>query len=305
MSDKVKFEMTAVIPVYQYANLQPTVHTEADSFEEARDIALKQIQSIWGAVSEGGKKLQVSGVTSSPKSFVPKICDFTGAQVLMDEQSHTYQDAAGNKYLSGSTFATSFKGKFDARAISAKMATKHEVNQDHILSMWKTNAEASTSLGTAIHAGLELYGKYLQLSHKIKGSEESALHKNAIIKKIVQQFYEGRENETALYEAFAVDTDKHLCGFIDRLLIVDKEKKIVRVQDYKTNPDINKRETVVGPFKDVITSTSLGLYWLQLSFYAYIITKAGFTVEGLDIFNYDGTEWQTYQHPVIDISAAL
>lgn len=305
MSDKVKFELTAVIPVYQYANLQPKVFTEGDSFEEARDTALKQMKTIWDATAEGGKKLGIGPVASSPVSLVPKTCDFTGAQILMDEGNHTYQDAAGNKYLSGSTFATSFKGKFDARAISAKMATKYEVNQDHILSMWKTNAEASTSLGTALHAGLELYGKYLQLSHKIKGSEESALHKNALIQRIVKQFYEGRENETALYEAFAVDTEKHLCGFIDRLLIVDKEKKIVRVQDYKTNPDINKKETVVGPFKGVIENSSLGLYWLQLSFYAYILTKAGFTVEGLDIFNYDGEKWVTYQHEVIDISAAL
>lgn len=306
MSDKIKLSMTGVVPVYQYANLQPTVEVEADTFEEARDLALSQMKTIWDSVSEGGKKLEIGkGLSQSTAVLSKKVCDFTGASLLMDEVAHTYQDETGQRYLSGSTFANGYKAKFNAPAIAAKTAAKYGLTTEAVLSMWGTNAEASTSLGTAIHAGLELYGKYLPVSMKTKGTNEAALHKNLVLRKIVEQFYEGRENEQAMYEAFAVDKDKKLCGFIDRLLIVDAEKKIVRVQDYKTNPDVNKKETILDPFKGVVENSSLGAYWLQLSFYAYILTKAGYTVEGLDIMNYDGTKWVTYQHDVVDISAEI
>lgn len=302
----VKFALTATIPVYQYANLQPTIETEAETFEQAKSEALQQMKQIWDQVAEGGKKLE-TGTTPQPNNaaWAVKVCDFTANEVLMDEANHTYQDTQGNKYLSGSSFAHRYEKPFDAKSIGTAYASKHGVDVKDILSMWQTNAEASTSLGTAIHAALELYGKYLQLSEKTKGSSESALHKNPILAPIVTQFFAGREKEEAMYEAFVVDTDKHLCGFIDRLLIVDKEKKIVRVQDYKTNPDINKKKQVLAPFKDIVEGTSLGLYWLQLSFYAYILTQAGYTVEGLDIFNYDGKKWVTYTHDVIDIGSEL
>jgi hypothetical protein len=305
MSEKIKVSLTAVIPVYQYANLQPTVEVEADTFEEARDKAMAQIKTVWDSVSEGGKSLDVKGVQTSQAKLVTKTCDFTGSKVLMDEEAHKYFDGNGNPYQSGSSFAHRFKTKFEAGPISGKMAGKYGVSQQDILDMWSKNAEASTSLGTAIHAGLELYGKYLELSQTIKGTNESALHKNPIVREAVEKFFKGRENEKALYESFAANVDKRMCGFIDRLLFVDVDNNVVRIQDYKTNPDIRKKETILAPFKGVVESSTLGAYWLQLSFYAYILEKAGYTVQGLDIFNYVNGEWVTYSNNVVDISGAI
>lgn len=303
--EKTKVSIAATIPVYQYANLQPTVEAEADTFEEARDMALTRMKTIWDSVAEGGKKLDVSTQTA-PATLVPKICTFTRHQVLMDEASHTYQDADGNRYLSGSAFANRYKEKFDSQLMANASAKKHGVKAEDLLNLWSINSEASTSFGTAVHAGLEMYGKYLELSKKTKnGTDEAALHKNPVIAGIVLSFYQGRENEEALYEAFVANSDKHLCGFIDRLLVVDKENRVVRVQDYKTNPNIHKKKKVLAPFTKVVDNTELGHYWLQLSFYAYILELAGYTVEGLDIFNYDGEKWTAYSHDVVDISGEI
>lgn len=300
MSEKVTFELGATIPTRQYENVQPKVTVVADTFEEARDEALRQIQSITQMVSD--KPLTVNFQSQTPSSnFIKQICEISGTEVPFDVNKHQY----GPGWIGGSTFAHNYVTPFNKEMIGPKFANKFDVDVDEVYSMWDLNAEASTSLGTAIHAALELYGKYYNLSMLTKGNTESCLHKNPILTPIVEQFYKGRETEEAGYEVFVADAEKKFCGFIDRLLFVDKDKKIVRVQDYKTNPDINKKETILEPFKGVIENTKLGAYWLQLSFYAYILTKAGYTVEGLDIFNYTEGEWITYQHDVVDISVTL
>lgn len=301
MATPVEFDLTAVIPTYQYANIQPTVHTTGETFEEARDKALVQMKSIWDQVAEGGKTLNLPIQQTTSASFVDQICQVSGTKVPFDAVAHKY----AHGWTGGSTFAHRYKKPFLKEFMAGKMATSYGVKAEDILAMWAANSEASTSLGTAIHAALELYGKFSNLSLKIKGTHESSLHKNPILTDIVNKFYQGRSNEDAGYEIFVADAEKKFCGFIDRVLYVDRDKKIVRVQDYKTNPDINKKETILSPFNGVVDNTTLGAYWLQLSFYAYILAKAGYTVQGLDIFNLENGEWVTYQHDVVDISVTF
>lgn len=312
MSDKIKLSMTAVIPTAQYANLQPTVEVEGDTFEEARDTALRQIQTVSAMVSD--KPLQVNfgngGETIQVDKQLPQRKALTGGTYGYDDATHKYEPG----FLSGSAFSHKYISPFNRDAISSAFAAKHDVDQQDVLDMWSMNGEASTSLGTSIHAALELYGKYKNLSMATKGTTESCLHKNPILKKVVEVFFKGREDEKAIYEPLVANRDKKLIGFIDRLLVVDADKKIVRVQDYKTNPDIHKKKSILAPFKGVIEGTELGAYWLQLSFYAYILELAGYTVEGLDIFNFvtteqeDGSlvvEMETHSHDVVDITPGL
>jgi len=150
---------------------------------------------------------------------------------------------------------------------------------------------------------LELYGKYLSLSRIVKGTDESAMTKNPVLKPIVEAFFEGRAGEDAHYEVFVADPVLKHCGQIDRLLVV--EGRTIRVQDFKTNTDLTKSESISLPFKGVVESSKLGAYWLQLSFYARILQSHGFVVEGLDIFHWDGSSWVTYSHDVVDISEVL
>ena len=305
-----KFKINAVIPTAQYANLQPEIEVEAATYEEAQELALSRMAEFWNRVCEPGKEMKVAmpvatGQPTQTNSYEEKVCEVSGALVLFDKDSHTYVDKEGHPYLSGSTFAGRYKSKFNADVVSKSFAAKYKVPQDDVLNMWSLNGETSTSLGTAVHNALELYGKYLQLSLKTKGTSESALTKNMILQPIVESFFKGRENENAGYEVFIADEKNHLCGFIDRLLIVDEKKKIARIQDYKTNANINKAETIKPPFKGVVSNTILGAYWLQLSFYAYIMQQQGWTIEGLDIFNYEDGEWKLYQSEVVDISGEI
>jgi hypothetical protein len=231
--------------------------------------------------------------------------ELTGGFALFDDATHTYTDEAGNVYLSGSVFCKRYSEPFPREAILPKMATKYGVKADDISAMWELKREASSSFGTGLHAALELYGKYAQLGAKTgKDGANSALHDQPIIQKVVEEFYSDRKNETAYYEPFVVDVDGKLCGQIDRLLITGE--KLCRVQDFKTNADINKVNsptTLKKPFGNM-KNTNRNLYWLQLSFYAHILKKAGWTVEGLDIFHYTD-KWETYSADPIDLSAVL
>ena len=185
------------------------------------------------------------------------------------------------------------------------MATKHEdVTPESIQDMWAKNGEVSTNYGTAIHTALELRGKYSDLSMTLKNSLEYVTSKNPAIASIVDNFFEGREDEDARYEVFVADEETLSCGSIDRLLVVNKKEKIVRVQDFKTNYDIFKKKKILEPYAGLVNKNELGYYWIQLSFYAAILEKYGYTVEGLDIFwlNPSGNMWVEHSHDVLEVA---
>lgn len=234
-------------------------------------------------------------------------------------------------YLSGSAFPKKFYPVFDEPGILDAMVEKHWATEsdEHkakmrksILSMWGLNRDASTGYGTAIHAALENYDTYHTLGDKLKTVKvlktktnvgpNKALSRNPFLKKIVEDFHEKFGGEyIRLSEQFVWLHDKKLCGSIDRIKVIDAEKKIVRIQDFKTDGDIHEKTYQVSdsPFKKIMGNELLDLHWLQLSFYAYILQQYGYTVEGLDVYWLNPEKlckgenaWEEFSGKVIDIS---
>lgn len=301
---KVFMQLSATVPVVQYGNLTPTFYGIGEDTQEVSSKLESNVVDFWNKYCESGKELNAPSLVQ--KNFKKVKSDFTGVELLFDEETHTYYSLdQQSKYLSGSTFANKFKGPFPADFISAKMADKYKVNQKDILDMWKLNGAVSTNLGSAIHEAIQLYGEYLEISKAVKdGSDESALHSNYIMKDIVKAFFTNeRKKEKAVYEAFVADEELKLCGFIDRLVITGDKKCII--EDFKTNPDITKPVKILKPFTKVIDNSVLGNYWLQLSFYAHILERAGWEVEKLRILNLVDGEWVVHESKVIDIKEGL
>ena len=268
-----EIQMSAVIPTAQYANITPTITVEVDDdVEEAKALAMSHITAISRQYAEEGKALQAAtGGT--------RVDCFVGGSILYDPVAHVYTNEAGDVYLSGSQYAKQFAKPFEAEAIAQKMENKSGIPAGDILEIWDKARLASASFGTAIHEALEMYGKYTETCEKL----EKQYHQSNIpmVKDIVTDFFKGRENETAVYEAMVVDHDRKWAGQIDRLLITGDKK--CRVQDYKTNGELK-------PDK-------LEEYWHQLSFYAAILQAGGWTVEGLDIHHWSGV-WTTHTSKV-------
>ena len=245
-------------------------------------------------------------------------------------------------YLSGSAFPKRFYAEFNEQEMLGKIVDKHypdasdeekEKIKEALLAMWGLNREASTGYGTAIHAALENYDTYHKLGDKTKKVEtfktkpdrvgpNKALSRNPFLKKIVEDFHEKFGGDyVRLSEQFVWLHDKKLCGSIDRVKVIDAEKKIVRIQDFKTDGDIHEKtyQLTDSPFYKLTQGKTpkmgkelLDLHWLQLSFYAYILKQYGYTVEGLDVYwlNPDKlvtgeNAWEEFSHDVIDISKAL
>lgn len=92
----------------------------------------------------------------------------------------------------------------------------------------------------------------------------------------------------------------HMGGFIDRLLITGEKR--CRVQDYKVSADIDKRDSnqkLHNEFKET-EKTKVAGHALQLNYYAFCLHKAGWTVEGLDIFARD-KGWAHYELDLYDM----
>lgn len=269
---KVKYSLTAVVPVAQYANLQPTVEVEAETIEDAEKQVLPYIEGFYNKYSEKSKIGAVKKATN-PKRVLEK--DLFGNEIFYDEEAHEYTNSLGEVYLSGSKYAK--EDDFDAEYWAQEFVNKYDLDPEdkqNIIDMWSVNGNASSSFGTALHAAIELYGKYSHIADIIdidlktgtrkklsaKAEKNSALSKLPYLQQVAKSFFVGeRATEKALYEVLVVDHKNKRAGRIDRLVITEDGK--YKIRDMKTNHKINK------PERDTYTK--------QLSFYGDIIKVNG------------------------------
>lgn len=279
----VKYTLTAVVPVAQYANLQPQIQVEAESIEEAEKQVLPYIEDFFNKYSDGDKKIGAAKLIKSKTRSLEK--DIFGNEIFYDDVLHQYTNSLGEIYMSGSKYAEQFEKPFNSQDIADKIVAKHKLSRSEaakIQEMWELKSRASASYGTAIHAALELYGKYKDLAESI--DKITHIHDNNSLNRAVQLFYSDHpDTKNVKNECLIVDHSKKRAGRIDRL---EYDKDGVYVTDFKTNYDIQK---------------SLKKYWLQLSFYASILEANGLHVKGLKIYHWNDIEWTTIDHEVIDI----
>lgn len=174
-----------------------------------------------------------------------------------DPIDHAYY-LNGERCLSGSTFADRFKEKFNPHLVNPKTglsildasAKKLGLKPEEVEELWSIRGEAGRARGTMFHAYLEAYGKFINVFKNNPELEDKILPKDDYIRNVVKSFYKGREKEQALYEVTVWTRINSIAcaGEIDRLLIVDPEKKIVRVQDFK-GLDLNTKIPTPYGFK--------------------------------------------------------
>lgn len=279
----MKYSITAVVPVAQYANLQPCIEVEAETLEEAEKQVLPYIEDFFNKYSDKAKIGAAKNAASTGRRLMK---DIFGNEIFYDDDTHEYTNALGEVYLSGSKYAEQFEKPFDGEGISAKMAAKAGMTPEQaqaIQDMWSLKAKASAKFGTSVHEALELYGRFKQLGEAL--GKETFLHDNPILRLAVESFYKDHPDVTNVgYECLIVDHKMKRAGRIDRLEY--ENEKDVYITDFKTNFDIKK---------------SLPKYWKQLSFYASILKANGLNVKGLKVYHFTGTGWDTVEHEVVDI----
>lgn len=272
MAKLTKYTLTAVVPVAQYANLQPSLEIEAETIEEAQELALPYIEEFFNKYSEK-HKIGAEKRAASPDRV--ELTDLFGNKIFYNDKTHEYTNSLGEIYLSGSQYAKD--EEFDADYWAHDIASRHgldEKAEEQIKQMWSVNSSASNSFGTAVHAAIELFGEHRELANKIdmdlktgerkkldtKTDKNSSMSKLPFLQEVVQKFFtEERLAEKAKYEVLIVDHKNKRAGRIDRLL--KNEDGTFSIRDMKTNYKILKKE------KDT--------YGKQLSFYGDILIANG------------------------------
>jgi hypothetical protein len=331
-----KMTIMARVPTVQYGYVEPAIELGENS-DESIDEALKLIKKVSDMTAGDGYAMEVRGlpvsagrttlVVDEPFEYTSQLLGKT--RLVKERKGHKYIEG----YMGGSSFPSKFYAPFDRDMIIKNMLAKFpDAKANEILAMWKMNNEMSTGYGTAIHAAMENFDRNRDLGEYIRSSEETpngtvygpnkALSKNPFLKKIVEDFHEGREKEDVLVEEFIWDDRLQLCGSVDRIKIVDRDKKILRIQDYKTDGDIHEKLYQIkgSPFKkekgvdnpDAVENELLGQHWIQLSVYGTIAKSAGWTVEGLDVFWLNPNKlctgknpWETFSRDMLDITKGL
>lgn len=220
-------------------------------------------------------------------------------------------------YMSGSRFPRKFFKQFtdeDKKRVLDYYEREKGVKREEVEKTWEMKADIATGYGTAIHAAVELYYNHHKVGDKIKGKDgvNKAYSKNPFFAHIVKSLVEDLGPGRFLAEEFIWHEGLRFCGAIDILEIVDKNTVIIH--DEKTNDSVLKKvyQEKDSPFKKDVDNTQLGEYWLQLSFYAYILKQYGINVKELQIHHLDPERlvqgkrpWVHYKHDVVDISKAL
>lgn len=227
-------------------------------------------------------------------------------QILYDHLYHTYE-YEGIKFVSATTYIKRFFKPFESEKISEVSARAWGVDKHELADMWNSSGIIAAKLGTVVHEALEHYFKYQEIGKQIsdkKGFDYNyAIPKHPIIRRIIEEFIAIDTAKGKIYaEALITDSKKGICGHADRVEVIDEEKKICRVHDYKVNIDseeIDKYSKVLSPF-DYLPANKLSKYQLQLSIYANMLEESGWTVEELDIFVYEDC-WKHFTLPVLKV----
>lgn len=220
-------------------------------------------------------------------------------------------------YMSGSRFPRKFFKQFtdeDKERVLDYYEREKGVKRGDVEKTWEMKADIATGYGTAVHAALELYYGHNKVGDKIKGKDgvNKAFSKNPFFAHIVKCAVEDLGPGNYLPEQFIWHEGLRFCGAIDLLEVVDKNTVIIH--DWKSNDSVTKRiyQEKDSPFKKDVDNTQLGEYWLQLSFYAYILKQYGINTKELQIHHLDPERlvsgkrpWVHYKHDVVDISKAL
>lgn len=294
MATKItSYKVGAVIPTTQYGNLQPEITLEGGTIAAMKKEGMKHIQDIWdqygsNPLKENSSKPEMEGVKFE------EVLSFTGEKVLWSDYLHEYRSLDGVKLTSGSTYAALTEKPFDSALLSEKSGNAWGVDKDQLAALWKINGNISTDYGTTVHRALEAYMLYHELGAKVqevKGLEYNyALPKNEYLRNAVLSFVE-MFGTFSNAEVFVTDVNNKMAGQIDGLNILDMEKKVCSMGDYKTNFEMKKPK--------------LKGYQKQMNFYRTALENKGWTVEDMNVYHFDGEKWHQYPMDREDIDMSL
>lgn len=289
----IKYRLHATIGLPEYSNLQPEIELEGENIDELHATAMAHISEVWAKYGKSPLK-GATGQIEGNQETLDELTTFTGEQIKYNVKTHEYFDLNGVKLMSGSAYASIGEKPFDKAMLLPKTAKSWGVEEKDLGDIWDINGRISNEYGSAVHSALELFLKYHGIGAKIQEKKEMghnyAMTKIAHLNSVIDQFWTlyGSELEHSMGEVLVSDVANRMAGRIDLLHILDKDKKVCRIGDYKTNHDLDDKK--------------IAKYQKQLSFYGNILKNKGWTVEGVDLYHYSD-HWDKVVLELLDMEA--
>ena len=239
---------------------------------------------------------------SESENFVQSFNEDVKVDFKELEHEYWYE---GEKLTGGTTYIKRWIKPFDKVMISGFVAESIGYPQKDVLGIWGGLGYASSLFGKALHMALEVYEKFKKIGQVMQEKKDlpnnKALPTHPFLRGIVQAFYKqdlDEEEGEILCEVLVTNVKLGLCGYIDRLHVIDREKKICRVKDYKFRIDSEKIDDNVkylGQFAD-LPKNKISKDQLQLSFYGRLLELSGWTVLDPVAHVYE-EEWKAFTFP--------
>jgi len=219
-------------------------------------------------------------------------------EIDFNEKYHTYKHN-GTQLTCFSTWVKQYYKPFDSNLIAGIMSKKHDVPKEDILGMWKSNGILSANLGNLVEEAVQHYELHAHTGWEL--GEDKAMPKHPILNKVIKKYLALEFSDCEkIPQALITDVSTKKAGTADILLVVDWDKKICRLADYKANIEADKIDSNMKPLAPFahLPANKLTKYQIQMSFYAHLLEKHGWTVEGLDALVYEDT-WKVYPLEVL------
>lgn len=182
-----------------------------------------------------------------------------------------------------------------------------EYNSDDIIDeikktrrLYMKNLDLGARIQKVKKGATENYAKptHLDIRALMKATDEE-IHEYG--KKVLQEkkdMYKslGYDKCDRVAEVYVTYSELGMGGEIDDLIIIDKQKKICRVADFKFKDKVLDKPSSTNTLLHELAkkkATENDIIRIQLSYYAFCLWKAGWTVEGGDVFGRNG-KWSYY-----------
>jgi hypothetical protein len=243
---------------------------------------------------------------SKPKKLYKLTSINEGVEVDFDETNHTYS-FKGKRLMCPSEYIKTLYKEFDLHLFATMSAKSWNVNVEDVKAMWESSGDCAREFGTVVHKTIEHWLRFENVGKTISTKQQKegnyALPKHPFLLNILTEFNKIQKPVGENYpESLITDIEGGTCGKTDNILVLDWDKKVCRLWDYKINigsEDVESSLKVKEPF-DKLPANKLTKYQIQLSFYANMLQKSGWVVEGLDVFVLEN-EWKHYKLEVLQV----
>ena len=270
------------VPNQSYTDCRPTI--QGKDWADIKGLAAEIAHSI------GNEKLATT--LSNNKRGKEKICTDQGC-LYLDRTTHEYEDEDGNKFISGSAWAGQFEKPFNAELIAPKVAEKKLTTVDQVLAGWEMKGEVSCDYGSVVHKAVECAIKYNELPN------------NPHLLALAQDALDLLKDAEVSSEQFICSFEDKACGIVD--ILMNLGNKRVKIIDLKSS-DLDKKIQLTPEAKELwpeLANKLISIYHLQLSYYAYILTKMGYKVDSLEIWAESAEAWAITKLQPLDITKAI